>query len=164
MGANKQASFRAIERLLYDYKTFDNAIRVLEAEKKSLAGPYNEDYMPQTGTSVIRLGQGSTKTPFDTSQTERWGIKRAEMARKRIKRIDRKLLELRRWRDGIKAARQTLTEDGQYYVWLKYDLGKSHNETRAALRARMVSMSESTYYRFRRQVIEDVHKFMEGLK
>jgi hypothetical protein len=164
VGANKQASFRAIEGLLYKYKTFGAAIRALEAEKKSLAGPYSDNCMPQATSSVVRLGRGGTKTPSDTSQTERWGIRRAEEAQKRIARIDQKLLELRRWRNGIRAARQTLTEDAQQFVWLKYDLEKSHNETRDALRQKMVNLSESTYYRFRKQVIEDIQNFMEGLK
>lgn len=160
----KESWFRKTERMLYDYKTLDATIRVLEAERASLAGPYDEDFMPQTSTSVVKIGQGSTRTLFDTSQTERWGIRRAEIALARIDRIDRKLLELRRWRDGIREARQNLTEDERSFIWLRYDLEKPHFEVRAALRQKVVSMSESTYFRLRRGVLEKIYNFMEGIK
>ena len=119
--------------------------------------------MPQTGTSVIGLGR-QHKDTLRHQPDGALGHQARGGSAKRIARIDQKLLELQRWRNGIRAARQTLTEDAQQFVWLKYDLEKSHNETRDALRQKMVNLSESTYYRFRKQVIEDIQNFMEGLK
>lgn len=160
MTRKKAAWFRRIERMLYDYKTYDSAIRSLEVERQVLSGPYDEDIMPQTSCSVVKLGQVSTKTPFDTSLTERWGIKRAELSRKRLRRVDRLLLEKRRHREGIRAAREGLTGEEAQFVWLKYDQEKTHIETRAALRQMVANMSESTYYRLRRRTIEKIAKFM----
>ena len=60
--AKKQKWFQKTEKILYEYKTFDAAIRVLEAERTRLLGPLSEDIMPPLGTSVVKLGQGSTKT------------------------------------------------------------------------------------------------------
>ena len=158
--AKKQKWFQKTEKILYEYKTFDAAIRVLEAERTRLLGPLSEDIMPPLGTSVVKLGQGSTKTPFNTSQTERYGIKRAEISTRGLGRVESKLLKLKRQRDSIREARQTLPEIEQQFVWLKYDLEKTHRETRNALKQITVSMSESTYFRLRQKTLKKIAKFM----
>ena len=135
----KQKYFRQVERLLYDYKYLDQAIENLTAELESI--------MPQTSTSVVRLGQGSTKTPFDTSQTERWGIKRAES------KLRARLLEKRRHKKAIKAVREQLTDEENTFVWLRYDHEKPHKEIWEALH-----MEERNYFRFRRRVINKIAK------
>lgn len=142
----KQKYFRQVERLLYDYKYLDQAIENLTAELETI--------MPQASTSVVKLGQGSTKTPFDTSQTERWGIKRAES------KLRARLLKKRRHRKAIKAAREQLTDEENTFIWLKYDLEKTHRETRNALKQITVSMSESTYFRLRQKTLKKIAKFM----
>ncbi len=137
--AKKQKYFQTVEAMLYDYKYLDQAIANLEAELEAI--------LPQTSTSVIKVGQGSTKTPFDTSQTERWGIKRAES------RLRARLLEKKRHRAAIKAAREQLTDEENTFVWLRYDKEKQHKEIWEAMH-----MEGRSYYRFRRRVIEKVAK------
>ena len=137
--AKKQKYFRQVERLLYDYKYLDQAIANLEAELEAI--------MPQTSTSVVKLGQGSTKTPFDTSQTERWGIKRAES------KLRARLLEKKRHKKAIKAAREQLSDEENTFVWLRYDHEKQHKEIWETLH-----MEERSYFRFRRKVIKKMAK------
>lgn len=156
--------FQRTEKLLYDYKTFNAAIRVLEAERKRLLGPLSEDIMPPLGTSVVKLGQGSTKTPFDTSQTERWGIKRAEMAIRRMEEVDKELLNLYRWRDGIREARKTLTPLQQEFVKLKYDQEKTRWETWSEIKQIIVATSESSYHRLRRETLRQVNRVLEKVE
>jgi len=109
----KQKYFQQVEKMLYDYKYLDQAIANLEAELEAI--------MPQTSTSLIKVGQGSTRTLFDTSQTERWGIKRAES------RLREKLLEKRRHKKAIKEIREQLTDEENTFIWLRYDLEKTHD-------------------------------------
>ena len=139
--AKKQKYFQQVERLLYDYKYLDQAIANLEAELEAI--------MPQTSTSVVKLGQGSTKTPFDTSQTEHWGIKRADS------KLRARLLEKRRHKKAIKAVREQLSDEENTFVWLRYDHEKPHQEIWDEMH-----MERRNYYRFRRRVIEKVAKML----
>ena len=135
----RQRYYRQVENLLYDYKYLDQAIATLEAELEAI--------MPQTSTSLVKLGQGSTKTPFDTSPTERYGIRRAES------RLRVRLMEKRRHKQAIKGAREQLTDEENTFVWLRYDHEKQHQEIWEALH-----MEERSYFRFRRKVIKKIAK------
>lgn len=141
--------FKKTERLLYDYKTFDTAIRNLEAELETI--------MPQATRSVIMVGQGSTGSFFE-SQTEEWAIKRVESPR--AKRLLRLLQEKRRWRKSIKEIRAKLSEEENTFLWLRYDLEKPHDEVRETLAEQGFPMSRGTYFKLRREVIERVAKHM----
>ncbi len=140
--AKQQRYFRQVEKMLYDYKYLDQAIANLTAELEAI--------MPQVSSSIVRLGQGNVaKSPSDTSQTEHWGIKRAES------RLRAKLLEKRRHKKAIKGAREQLTDEENTFVWLRYDKEKQHKEIWEAMH-----MEGSSYYRFRRRVVERVAKYM----
>ena len=140
----KPSYYRKTERLLYDYKTLDLAIRMLEAELESI--------MPQVSTSVVKLGEGSTASPF-RSQTEDWAIKRIESPR--AKRILKLLTEKKRWRQGIKEVRQQLTDEENTLVWMRYDLEKLHQEIWEALH-----MSRSNYFEFKNKLIEKIARYL----
>ena len=144
--AKKQKYFQIVEAMLYDYKYLDQAIENLTAELESI--------MPQTSTSVVRLGQGSTKTPFDTSQTERWGIKRAES------KLRARLLEKRRHKKAIKAAREQLTDEENTFIWLRYDKEKTHDEVMEALESRGHPYSRRQYFYMRKQIINKIARYM----
>lgn len=137
----RQRYYRQVETMLYDYKYLDQAIATLEAELEAI--------MPQTSTSVVKVGQGSTKTPFDTSPTERYGIRRAES------RLRVKLLEKRRHKEAIKGARERLSDEENTFVWLRYDHEKPHQEIWEEMH-----MERRNYYRFRRRVIEKLAKML----
>ena len=137
----QQKYFRQVEKMLYDYKYLDQAIANLEMELEAI--------MPQTSTSVVKLGQGSTKTPFDTSQTERWGIRRAES------RLRARLMEKRRHKKAIKAVKEQLSKEENAFVWLRYDHEKPHEEIWETLH-----MSRAQYFRFRKDTINEIAKHL----
>ena len=140
----KPSYYRKTERLLYDYKTLDLAIRMLEAELESI--------MPQVSTSVVKLGEGSTASPF-RSQTEDWAIKRIESPR--AKRILKLLAEKKRWCQGIKEVREQLTDEENTLVWMRYDLEKPHQEIWEAMH-----MSRSTYFEFKNKLIKKISRYL----
>lgn len=138
----KQKYFRHVEKLLYDYKYLDQAIANLEAELEAI--------MPQTTASVVKIGAAcAAKSPLDSSQTERWGIKRAES------RLREKLLEKRRHKKAIKAVREQLTDEENTFIWLRYDHEKAHEEIWEALH-----MSRAQYFRFRKDTIDKIAKHL----
>jgi hypothetical protein len=140
----KPKYYRKTERLLYDYKTLDLAIRMLEAELESI--------MPQTSTSIVKLGEGSAVAPFE-SQTEEWAIKRIESPR--AKRILKLLAEKKRWHQAIKEIRQQLTDEENTLVWMRYDLEKPHQEIWEAMH-----MSRANYFRFKDEVIGKIARYL----
>lgn len=146
MAKGKQKYFRQVEKLLYDYKYLDQAIANLEAELEAI--------MPQTSTSLIKVGQGSTRTLFDTSQTERYGIKRAES------RLRARLLEKKRHKKAIKAAREQLSDEENTFVWLRYDKEKTHDEIMQAFEDQGQPCSRAQYFRSRKEVIEKIARYM----
>lgn len=161
---SKPTWFRQTEKLLYDYKTFDSAIANLEVELKRAEAearlPAPEYIMPQTTVSVVKLGQGTTKTPFDTSLTEKWGCLRAEIATRRVRYLRDLLQDKVRWRDAIREARQSLNEEESQLLWLRYDKEKSHGQVMEAMSRAGLCMSERNYYRLRNQVVERIAQFL----
>lgn len=140
----KPSYYKHTERLLYDYKTYDSAICNLEAEL--------EEILPNVSTSVVKLGEGSTASPF-YSQTEDWAVKRLEGPR--AKRIRRLLSEKKRLRKAIKEARQQLTDEENTLVWMRYDLEKPHQEIWEAMH-----MSRANYFRFKDEVIGKIARYL----
>ena len=144
--AKQQKYFQQVEKMLYDYKYLDQAIANLEAELEAI--------LPQTSTSVIKVGQGSTRTLFDTSQTERYGIKRAES------RLRARLLEKKRHKKAIKAAREQLSDEENTFVWLRYDKEKTHDEIMQAFEDQGQPCSRAQYFRFRKDVIGKIARYV----
>lgn len=142
----KQKYFQQVEKMLYDYKYLDQAIANLEAELEAI--------MPQTSTSLIKVGQGSTRTLFDTSQTERYGIKRAES------RLREKLLEKRRHKKAIKEIREQLTDEENTFIWLRYDKEKTHDEIMQVLEDKGQPCSRRQYFYMRKQIINKIARYM----
>ena len=141
--ARQDYSFRLTERLLYDYKYQDSAIRTLQEERKALS----DDDLPSCSTSIV-LSQGKTGPQ---SQTEKWALRRAE----KTTRLDRRIAEKKRQRDCIKKARQQLTEEEGQFIWLRYDHEKPHHEIWPALH-----MSRSAYFEFRKATIAKIAKYI----
>jgi len=141
----KPSYYRKTERLLYDYKTYDSAIRNLEAEL--------EEILPKVSTSVVKLGEaGSTASPF-YSQTEDWAIKRIESPR--AKRIRRLLSEKKRLSKAIKEVREQLTDEENTLVRMRYDLEEPHLEIWESLH-----MSRSNYFEFKNKLIEKISRYL----
>jgi len=135
---------RKTERLLYDYKTYDSAIRNLKAELESI--------MPNASTWLLKFGGGSTTAPFE-SQTEEWAIKRIESPR--AQRIVKLLAEKKRLKRAVKEAREQLTDEENTLVWMRYDLEKPHQEIWKAMH-----MSRANYFRLKNEIIEKISRYL----
>jgi hypothetical protein len=136
----------------------ENDIKELEAELEKA----REDLIPNTSTDHIKLGQGSTKTPFDTSQTERIGIKLAE--NKAIRGLEGLLRDTKRRYNALREVRTMLEKDELQFIWLRYDKNKSHTQTMMALSDIGACMSRATYFRFRQVVINKIARYMGLIK
>ena len=67
----RRGDFRYIEKLLYDQKTHESAIHVLESELKEVL----EDLLPSSTASFVDMSESKGEA---ISQPERWAIKREE--------------------------------------------------------------------------------------
>ena len=149
--------FKRTEEYLREYKYMESDIKNLQAEIDKA----KEDLLPNFSTDVVKIGQGSTKTPFDTSQTERYGIMLAE--NKQVKGLEGLLRDTKRRYNGLREIRTMLDKDEMQFVWLRYDKEKSHDQTMMALSNIGACMSRRSYFRFRDDVINKIARYM-GLK
>lgn len=158
MKRGRPSYFQRTEELLRGYRFMENDIKELEAELEKA----REDLIPNTSTDHIKLGQGSTKTPFDTSQTERIGIKLAE--NKAIRGLEGLLRDTKRRYNALREVRTMLEKDELQFIWLRYDKNKSHTQTMMALSDIGACMSRATYFRFRQVVINKIARYMGLIK
>ncbi len=133
-----------VEKLLYEYKTYDSAIRILEEEL--------EDMMPSASCSVVVYDHNTENTRGD-SQPEKWTIKRNESIRGKF--LHGKLREKRRHKDAIRGAREMLSDTENQLVWLKYDLEKKPRDCWQTMR-----YEKSRFYEIKGQVIYKVAKYL----
>ena len=164
MTRRKPSWFKKTEKLLYEYHYLETAIANLDAERERLNGPVAmmDGYTIQKSTSLVRIGQGATRTIFDSSQPERHVLRYDEAVTRRIdriRRVDALLTEKRRIIGVIESARRKLTEEELTFVWLRYDHGKPHDEARELLAEQGFPMSRGTYFNMRRRVVEKFAKF-----
>ena len=152
MGNRKPAWFRKTESILFDNKTYDLAIKNLEREL--------DDIMPQASRSLVKMGQGSTKTLFEDSQTERWALKRAESPRARW--LCGRILEKRRYRDGVREAKQHLSDEQNLFIQLYYDSVPRmfDYEIRQKMEGAGYPLSKNGFYRFRNGLVTFVAKYL----
>jgi len=136
----KPEIYRKVEGLLYNYKTFDDAIASLEEEL--------EEILPSYGSSVAVVG-GHEKAPTDTSQTERWALIRAEgpIAVKKAKMLKRK----KRDKAKVERAKRALSSLEREFVRLKYE-----EELDRARVARALGISVRTYHNLRERIVQKV--------
>ncbi len=154
MKRGRPSYFQRTEELLREYKFMETDIKNLEAELEKA----REDLIPNTSTDCVKIGQGSTKTPFDTSQTERIGIKLAE--NKEIRGFEGLLRDTKRRYNALREVRAMLEKDELQFIWLRYDKNKSHTQTMMALSDIGACMSERSYFRFRQTVINKIARYM----
>ena len=129
-------------------------IRNLEAEMEIL----RDDLIPNMSADHVVAGNFPAKTPFDTSKTERVGIRLAED--KGINGLKGLIRDRKRIYENMKQARRELEKDELQFIWLRYDKEKSHTETWMALSEVGACMSERNYFRFRQKVINKIARYM----
>ena len=135
MRKRREIPYKLVEECFYAKKYLPGKMKIL-AEKL-------DDMFPRTSRDVVKL-QTSTKTPYDTSITERWGIKRATCAEAmeyESKRLLLKYLDL--------IINDALTVEEALFVNHRYD-----REMRFYEIARELHTSERSCYRIRDSVLK----------
>jgi len=138
--------FRFVEKLLYDYKTHDTAIKEMEAEMHDIL----ENMFPNASASYVDMSEPKGQTD---SQPEAWAIKRDENLR--VKYLKGRIAERKRHKAAIAAAREALDDLENQLVWLKYDLEKS---TRDCWRS--MGLQKSRFYEIREEIVNKVARFV----
>ncbi len=133
-----KAEVRLTEDALYAVKDLPGRILELQLEVESLRPPAPGSVLKMTGRPVA-------KTPFDTSETETWGIKRATCHEAR--ELQAKLELNQRIRQCV----DEMPAQEQEFVRLVYgkELPRHHVGTKMGINPRQ-------YYRLRQRVIERV--------
>lgn len=154
MKKGRPSYLKRTEEMLREYKYMEHDIKNLQNELDRA----KEDLIPNCSTDVVKIGQGSTKTPFDTSMTERYGIMLAE--NKQVRGIEGLLRDTKRRYNSLREIRAMLEKDEMQFIWLRYDKEKSHDQTMMALDEIGACMSRRSYFRFRQQVINKIARYM----
>ena len=113
--------------------------------------------LPKTGDCLVRVGDGSTRN-YSTSSTEKSGIALAE--NDQVIYLQKEIKELKITYENIAEVRNKLEEEELKYVILRYDKGKTHNETQAALQLDGICMSERKYFVFRQKVLYKIARYL----
>ena len=148
--AEKPSYYRITERLLYDYKTYESAIRNLEEELEIL-----EPSLPAMKLDKVQVVTSKTVG----SVTEDCAIKRAEGREGREGRgydeLRHMLLDKKRKQRAISQTRRQLTDQENTLIWMRYDLGKPHRMICEAMH-----MSRSSYFDFKGRLVAKVAKYL----
>lgn len=129
--------YKIVESCLFNYKHFPEQIAELDKDRDLV--------MPQWSRSLIKFGEGSTRSIFATSETERWAILRAGTS------VTKQRDYLASIHKAITAAKSDMPLLESNLVRLRYDLEYEDFETRRELR-----LSYAQYHRRKRAVITRV--------
>ena len=138
--------FRFVEKLLYDYKTHDTAIKEMEAEMQGIL----ENMFPNASASYVDMSEPKGQTD---SQPEAWAIKRDENPR--VKYLKGRIAERKRHKAAIVAAREALDDLENQLVWLKYDLEKTARDC-----WRSMGLQKSRFYEIQGEIVNKVARFV----
>ena len=141
-----RGNFRYIEALLYAQKTHDTAIADLEEQLLEVL----DELLP--GGSGSYVDMTAAKGEAD-SQPEAWTIRRDENIR--VKEIRAEIAKRKRRKAAVSAARQSLSDDENQFVWLFYDLDKSMRDC-----GRTMCYEKSKMYQMRQDVVAKVAAFL----
>ena len=141
-----RGDFRYIEALLYAQKTHDTAIAELEAQLLEVL----DELLPGGSGSYVDMTAAKGETD---SQPEAWTIKRDENFK--VKELRTEIAKRKRRRAAVSAARQSLSDDENQFVWLFYDLDKSVRDCR-----RTMCYEKSKIYSMRQDVVKKVAQFL----
>ena len=141
-----RGNFRYVEALLYAQKTHDTAIAELEAQLLEVL----DELLPGGSGSYVDM----TAAKGDTdSQPENWTIKRDENLR--VRELRTEIAKRKRRRAAVSAARQSLSDEENQFVWLFYDLDKSIRDCR-----RTMHYEKSKMYDMRKEIVKKVAAFL----
>jgi len=143
-------NFRFVEKLLYEYKTYDTSIAELQAQL--------DEMMPAYTSSVLKF---SHDLPHRIeSQPEKWAIKRVESIRGQY--LQGRIAEMKRHKEAIFKAKQCLDETESQLVFLKYELEKPHNQVARSLNMWDYKRHRPTraYWNMRERTVKKIIRFL----
>lgn len=133
-----QRQVRICEEALYSIKYLPGQIEALRIEVDSM--------LPQTPGSILKMtGRVVAKSPFDTSETEDWGIKRV------ISREGQELAAKQELNTVLRQWASELTEEDSRFVRLVY--GKEWPRHTVI---RELGITPRQYYRIRERILQQV--------
>ncbi len=146
--------FRFVEKLLYEQKSHDTAILMLEGELEDALS----NLLTVPSTSVINMAEPRSGEPL--SHPESYLLHTEENLH--IKYLRGRIAERKRHQRAISEALKALNEKEGQLVFLRYHEENSHNVCARALG--MWSADEArpnrTYWRRRQQVVEKIAAFI----
>jgi len=141
-----RSGFRFIEKILYEYKTYNTAITELEAEiNKILALDIDYPLKASNPSSIPSQGTGSP--------TEHIAIKRAENIH--VKYLRNKLEEMQRHKKAIDEAMTYLTDTEKQLIKLFYTLERPAREC-----WKQMHIEKSRWYELRREIVEKIARYL----
>ena len=142
--------YRYVERLLYDQKTHDAQITLLEEEL--------EEMLPAFSSSIVKFSHDEGMV--GDSQPEEWAIIRNESVR--AKELHGEIRRRKREKTAVSEALQCMTEEECQFVFLRYQQEHSHSQCARALGLwdKKRHGPSNTYWRMRRRILEKVGRFV----
>lgn len=151
----RDSDIRFIEKLLYEQKSHESAIAELEAQIRDI-------YARLTvigSTSVVDMSKPKVQSEF--TQPESF-VSRQEQDNLRIKYLRGRIAERERHQATINAALDSMNEEENEFINLRYNLEKPHSYVAKKLKLwdRKEHLPLSTYWRLRRRILEKVAVFL----
>lgn len=145
---------RFTEKLLYDQRSQDTAIMMLEGELQDLL----DSLVPATSASVVDMT--APKGGDRHSQPEEYVIRLEENLQ--VKYLRGRIAERKRHQKAISEAVAALNEEEGLLVRLRYYERRRHDQCAKALHmwSAVDNRPSTTYWRFRQRLIRRIAKFI----
>lgn len=139
-----KSGFRFIEKILYEYKTYNTAITELEAEINKIL---DMNY-PLRASDPSNIPSQGTSSP-----TEHMAIKRADNIH--VKYLRGKAEEMQRHKKAIEEAMVYLTDTEKQLIKLFYTLEKPAKEC-----WKQMHIEKSRWYELRKEIVEKIARHL----
>ena len=145
---------RFTEKLLYEQRSHDTAIMMLEGELQDVL----ESLIPASSASVVDMT--ASKSGDKHSQPEEYVIRQEENLH--VKYLRSRIAERKRHQKAISEAVAALNEEEGLLVRLRYYERRRHNQCAKALHmwSTLDDRPSTSYWRFLRRLIRRIAKFI----
>ncbi len=140
--------FRFVEKLLYDMKKHDPAVRELEAELAKVIEAMN-DMFPLRASTIDDMPHGTGVS----SPTENFAIKRADNMQ--VKFLRNRIDEMNRHQQAINTAMEYLTDTEKLFIKLRYDMERAPQSC-----WKEMHIEKSRWYELRREIIQKIAGYL----
>ncbi len=140
--------FRYMEKILYDYGTYNTAVKALQAELDAVLA----EMLPGAKGASMNADPGIISTDEKSSEPEKWTIKRDSNSY--VRHLRERIDERRRHNEIVEAALPTLTDQEMTFCRLFYTQGKSVKACAATMH-----YGARRLYNIRQAVVNKVARF-----